>query len=48
MAMKKEKEIKIVILNPEAIPNAKRAFTEAVLKAYNEKQIQQAQEEQAK
>ncbi|WP_256442546.1 hypothetical protein [Alkaliphilus sp. B6464] len=41
----KKREIRIVIRNPEAIPNAKKAFTEAVLKAYNEKM---AKEKKAK
>lgn len=35
--MKKEKEIRIVISNPEAIEAAKKKFTEYVLKAYEMK-----------
>lgn len=35
--MKKEKELKVVIVNPEAIEEAKKKFTEYVLKAYEMK-----------
>lgn len=37
---KKEKELKVVIANPEAIEGAKKKFTEYVLKAYEMKCLQ--------
>lgn len=32
--MKKEKELKVVIVNPEVIPEAKKKFTKLVLESY--------------
>lgn len=35
----KNKELKIIILNPEELEKAKEEFTKNVIKAYNEKKV---------
>ncbi len=42
---KKKKEITIEIINPEAIPRAKKVFTEMAYKAYMEKMAKEKQAE---